>query len=370
MTKLAERTTLIDSSGIRKVFALAANLKNPVNLSIGQPDFDIPLEIKEAGIAAIHAGKNSYTQTAGLDELRAKIKGIYLGKDIQLEEIMITSGVSGAILLAFMALLDEGDEIIVPDPYFVMYKHLANFIKARPVYLDTYPDFQIDPDKLAQLITPKTKAIMINTPSNPTGTVYTKDTLKAVVALAEKHGLLIISDEIYECFSYDGEFNSPASFYPNTLIISGFSKSAAMTGWRLGYAYGPADLIKAMLNIQMYSFVCAPSFAQYAGLTALDYDISTFSAKYKAKRDRIYQGLKPYFNVVKPGGAFYIFPEAPNGDGDAFVKKAIENNLLIVPGNAFSERNTHFRISYAASDDTIEKGIDILVRMAKEYGVK
>jgi aspartate/methionine/tyrosine aminotransferase len=366
MTKLAERTTRIDSSGIRKVFALAANMTNPVNLSIGQPHYDIPDEIKDVGIKAIQDGNNAYTQTAGLGALRDKLINTYKAKGIAQEEIMITSGVSGAILLSFMALLDEGDEIIVPDPYFVMYKHLANFINAKPVYLDTYPDFQIDPEKMAALITPKTKAIIINTPSNPTGTVYTEETIKAVVELAEKHGLLIITDEIYECFCYDAPLVSPARYYPNTLIISGFSKSAAMTGWRLGYAYGPKPIIDAMLNIQMYSFVCAPSFAQHAGVAALDYDIRPYSEEYKAKRDKIYNGLKPWFNVTKPGGAFYIFPEAPNGDGEAFVKKAIENNLLIVPGTAFSEKNTHFRISYAASDETIDQGIEILTRLAHE----
>ena len=367
MTTLATRTSRIDSSGIRKAFAMAAHLKDPVNLSIGQPDFDIPQEVKDVAIQAIQDGKNSYTQTAGLPDLQNKIKGIYKTKGIDLEEIMITSGGSGAILLSFMAVLDEGDEIIIPDPYFVMYKHLANFINAKPVYLDTYPDFQIDPEKIAKLITPKTKVILLNSPANPTGTVYTEEVVKAVVKLAEKHGILIISDEIYECFCFDSPFVSPAKYYPNTMIISGFSKNSAMTGWRLGYAYGPKHIINAMINIQMYSFVCAPSFAQYAGISALDYDISGFSAQYKAKRNKIYEGLKPYYNVVKPGGAFYIFPEAPNGDGDAFCKKAIENNLIIVPGNAFSERNSNFRISYAASDETIDKGLEILVRMAKEY---
>ncbi|MGC9327509.1 MAG: pyridoxal phosphate-dependent aminotransferase [Candidatus Hinthialibacter sp.] len=368
MIKLAQRTTRIDSSGIRKVFALAADLKDPCNLSIGQPHFDIPDSVKEEAIQAIRGGKNSYTQTAGLSEFRHKIHQRYLDRGIDLGDVLITSGVSGGILLSFLALLNDGDEIIIPDPYFVMYKHLANFLGARAVYLDTYPDFQIDPGKLEKLITPKTKAILLNTPCNPTGTVYTEETVRSVVAAAEKHGLVIISDEIYEDFLYEGELTSPAEYYPNTLILSGFSKSTAMTGWRLGYAYGPKEIIAAMINIQMYSFVCAPSFAQYAGMAALDISKEEFCRDYRQKRDLIYEGLKPHFNVVKPGGAFYIFPEAPNQDGDEFVKEAIANNLLIVPGSVFSERKTHFRISYAAENSTIERGVEILQRLAKKYG--
>ncbi|MEW6239003.1 MAG: aminotransferase class I/II-fold pyridoxal phosphate-dependent enzyme [Candidatus Omnitrophota bacterium] len=366
MIRLAQRTTKIDSSGIRKVFALAADMKDPVNLSIGQPHFDVPDEWKEAAIDSIRAGKNSYTLTAGLPDFREKIKQLYLKRGLDLGDVLITSGVSGGILLTLMAVLDEGDEIIIPDPFFVMYKHLTNFIGAKPVFLDTYPHFTIDPERLESLITPRTKAILVNSPSNPTGTVYTEEVMKGVAAVAEKHGLLLISDEIYECFLYEAQPLSPAQFYPYTLILNGFSKSAAMTGWRLGYAYGPKEIIAAMINIQMYSFVCAPSFAQYAGMAALDGNTEARRLEYKAKRDRIYDGLKSHYNVVKPGGAFYIFPEAPNQDGDAFVKKAIENNLLIVPGSVFSERKTHFRISYAAEDRTIDRGIEILQRLAGE----
>lgn len=366
MIKLAQRTTRIDSSGIRKVFALAADLKDPVNLSIGQPHFDVADEVKQAAVDAIHAGRNSYTLTAGLPPLRDKIKQRYLGRGWNdLGDVMITSGVSGGILLSLMALLDEGDEIIVPDPYFVMYKHLVNFIGAKPVYLDTYPDFQMDPDKVAALVTPRTKAILLNSPGNPTGVVYSEAVVKGIAEIAARQDIVLISDEIYDAFLYDGELHSPAPHYPNTLILGGFSKSAAMTGWRMGWAYGPQELIGAMINIQMYSFVCAPSFAQHACMKALDLDLTPRRDEYRSKRDRIYNGLKDHFEVVKPGGAFYIFPKAPDSDGDAFVKRAIENNLLIVPGSVFSERKTHFRISYAAEDATIDRGIEILQRLAK-----
>ena len=367
MIKLAKRTARIDSSGIRKVFALAADMKDPVNLSIGQPHFDVPDDVKQAAINAIQNGNNSYTQTAGLTELREKIKQSYLNRGLDLGDLMIVSGVSGGILLTLMAILDEGDEIIVPDPYFVMYKHLVNFIGAKPVFLDTYPDFQADPEKIENLITPRTKAILVNSPCNPTGVVYTPDALKEIARIAEKHGLLLISDEIYDCFLYESEPMSPAEFYPYTVILNGFSKSAAMTGWRLGYTYGPKEIIAAMINIQMYSFVCAPSFAQTAGLAAFDRDSAPAREEYKQKRDRIYEGIKDRYRVVKPEGAFYIFPESPNRDGDAFVRKAIENNLLIVPGSVFSERKTHIRISYAAEDETIDRGIKILNRLAEEF---
>lgn len=367
MIELAKRTTRIDSSGIRKVFSLAANMKNPCNLSIGQPHFDVPDEVKKVAIDAIREGKNSYTLTAGMPEFREKVKQGYLDRGLDIGDVMITSGVSGGILLTLMAVLDQGDELIIPDPYFVMYKHLTNFIGAKPVFMDTYPDFTIDPDKLDKLITPRTKAVLVNSPSNPTGVLYSEDVMKGIAKVAEKHGVLLISDEIYESFVYDDKPLSPADYYSYTMILSGFSKSSAMTGWRLGYAYGPTEIIAAMINIQMYSFVCAPSFAQYAGMSALDFDMQQHRSDYRAKRDKIYEGLKSHYNVVKPGGAFYIFPEAPNHDGDEFVMKAIENDLLIVPGSVFSERNTHFRISYAASDETIERGIKILHQLAESY---
>lgn len=367
MTRLAQRTTRIDSSGIRKVFALAADMQNPCNLSIGQPHFDVFPEVKEAAIRSIESGKNSYTLTAGIPPLREKLHAMYLDRGWpDLGDVMITSGVSGGIQLSLMALLDEGDEIIVPDPYFVMYKHLVNFIGAKPIYLDTYPDFVPDPEKIAALITPKTKAILLNSPGNPTGVLTPPETLKAIAEVAARHDVLLISDEIYEAFLYDGAPCSAAQWYPNTLILSGFSKSSAMTGWRLGYAYGPKDLIAAMINIQMYSFVCAPSFAQHAGLAALDVDMTAVRDEYRSKRDRIHNGLKDHFSVTKPGGAFYIFPEAPGGDGDAFVMKAIENELLVVPGSVFSEKKSHFRISFAADDAVIDRGLEILQRLARE----
>ncbi len=365
--ELADRTKWIDSSGIRKVFALAANMKNPVNLSIGQPDFDVSDPVKEAAIKAIRDGKNSYTLTGGLPELCDRVAAKYPDTAIDKPKTMITSGVSGGILLSFMALLNPGDEVIIPDPYFVMYKHLANFIGAKPVYLDTYPDFQITPERVEAAITSKTRMLLLNSPANPSGVVTNLENLKAIAEIAAKHNLVVLSDEIYDIFCYDEDYSSFAPLYPNTILLGGFSKSAAMTGWRVGYAIAPEPIINAMLNIQMYTFVCSPSMAQWAALEALDEDMSGRMAAYRQKRDLIYNGLKDRFEVTKPGGAFYIFPKAPGGDGDAFVLKAIENELLIVPGSVFSEKKTHFRISYAADNAVIEKGLDILNRLADSF---
>jgi len=367
MVELARRTTRIDSSGIRKVFALAADMVEPINLSIGQPHFDVPDRIKEVAIRAIRDGRNSYTLTAGIPELREAVLVRYRNRDIHAEDVIITSGVSGGIFLTFLALLNEGDEVILPDPYFVMYKHLSNFIGARPVFVDTYPDFQVDPGKIEKAVTPRTRLIVVNSPNNPTGTVYPEEILRGISAVAERHGLVIVTDEIYDCFLYDSKPVSIGQWYPQTVVLSGFSKSAALTGWRVGYAVGPSAIIRALINIQMYSFVCAPSFAQWAALAALDEDTSANNASYRRKRDLIFNGIKDRYEVTRPGGAFYIFPKAPGGNGDAFVEEAIRNNLLVVPGSVFSERNTHFRISYAAEDEVILRGVEILNTLAERY---
>jgi aspartate aminotransferase/aminotransferase len=359
---------LIDSSGIRKIFDLAKNLSDPINLSIGQPDFDVPEPIKQAACKAIEQGHNRYTLTQGIPELRERIKiHIEAKKHASVEEVLITSGVSGGIFLSFIALLEAGDEIIVPDPYFVMYKHLTRLLGATPVYLDLEEDFSLDPKKLEKLITPRTKALILNSPSNPTGTVIPKDTLREIAEIARKWGIVIISDEIYDGFVYEKDYESIAKYYPDTLILAGFSKEYAMTGWRLGYAAGPAKLVNEMIKLQQYTFVCAPSMVQYAGLAALDFDTESFRKEYVAKRDIIYNGLKDKFQVTKPDGAFYIYPKAPGGSGTAFVTKAIENNLLIIPGNVFSEHDTHFRISFAASQETLYRGIEVLNRLAGQF---
>jgi len=356
----------IDASGIRKVFALAANLKNPINLSIGQPDYDVDEAAKDIAIGDIRAGRNGYTQTWGIDELRTACSDYYDRTfGVPLQNVMVTSGVSGGLFLALLATVNPGDEVIFADPYFVMYKHLTHLLGGRSVPVDTYPDFKLTPERLEQAITPKSKVLIVNTPSNPTGVTMTKDELKALADTAAKHNLLVLSDEIYEGLTYDGDRVSMAGMLENLVVLNGFSKLAAMTGWRVGYAAGPEDIIQAMNTLQQYTFVCAPSIAQRAAAASLKLDHSAKVAAYRRKRDLAYEGLiKAGFQVTPPGGAFYIFPQAPGNDGDAFVSKAIANNVLVIPGSVFSERKSHLRISFAAEDETITRGIDVLAGLA------
>ncbi|MFA5291803.1 MAG: aminotransferase class I/II-fold pyridoxal phosphate-dependent enzyme [Phycisphaerae bacterium] len=367
MKYLADRTALIDASGIRKIFNLAASMKDPVNFSIGQPDFDVPEPLRQVAIDAIKHGKNKYTQTGGDPALCAKIAGQITAQfKWQNPSVLFASGVSGGLLLAFMSLINPGDEVIIPDPYFVMYKHLVNLLGGKCVFIDTYPDFRLHPEKITDKITSKTKLIVINSPCNPTGSVYSQNELKQLAEIAAKNETLILSDEIYDKFCYDSEYPSIASIYPNTILMKGFSKSYAMTGWRLAYVAAPQHLkpiIEEMTKIQQYTFVCAPAPFQQAALAALDYDISDLIAGYKAKRDIMYEGLKDKFEMIKPAGAFYTFIKSPKGTGTEFVEKAIKNNLLIIPGCVFSEKNTHFRLCYTTTNDKIKQGIDILRKL-------
>ncbi len=361
---IADRAGKIDASGIRKVFALAASLKDPVNFSIGQPDFDVPEPLKEEAIKAIKAGQNKYSQTSGNAILKNKIAE-QIKNEFGWSEpaILITSGVSGGLLLAFLALINPDDEVIIPDPYFVIYKHVINMLGGRCIFVDSYPDFELPVDKIADAITNKTKMIILNSPCNPTGVVYSEEQIKALAEIAAEKDILVMTDEIYERFCYDGQCPSIAHYFEKTLLLRGFSKSYAMTGWRLGYiAAGESlkNVIEEMTKIQQYTFVCPPTPFQKAAIAALDYEISDFVDAYRKKRDLLYDGLKDKFELVKPGGAFYAFIKAPGGSGSNFVEKAIANNVLIIPGNVFSEKDTHFRISYATSDAKIQEGIEIL----------
>ena len=356
----------LDSSGIRKVFDLAQKMQNPVNLSIGQPDFDVPGEIKTEAIKAINDGFNKYTVTQGTPELRdVLIKRLQKERGVNAESIMITSGVSGALTLAFMVLVNPEDEVVIPDPAFVSYKHLTNFCGGKTVFADTYPDFKLTASRIQPHITKKTKILIINSPANPTGAMCTTQELKEIAELARKHNLLIVSDEIYHDYDYEHQFDSIGRYYEKTLILDGFSKSFAMTGWRMGYAAGPAGVVSEMIKLQQYTFVCAPSFAQYAVFRSLGTDLSKHITSYKKKRDLMYDGLKDKYQIIKPGGSFYLFPQAPWGTDEEFVTSAIQKNLLIIPGSVFSERHTHFRISYAATEETIKRGIEILNNLAR-----
>jgi aspartate aminotransferase/aminotransferase len=366
MTWLADRTNCFDVSGIRKVFDLAAKMTDPINLSIGQPDFDVPEPVKEAAIDAIRSGKNRYALSQGMPVLRDKLQAQVhrqFGHDDR--EVFVTSGTSGGLMLAMLVLVNPGDEVIMFDPCFGMYNALAAMVGGRVVSIDTYPDFRIDLDRVASAITPRTKMILFNSPTNPTGAVAGEAEIRGLAELAARHNVVLVSDEIYSAFCYDGTFISPAKYNPRTLVVDGFSKNYAMPGWRLGFAHGPSAIIQEMIKFQQYSFVCAPQPAQWAGAAALDVDISAHIADYRRKRDLIAQGLGDLYELVVPQGAFYAFPKAPWGTGTEFVHRAIENQLLVIPGGVFSHRDSHFRISYAATDSTIQRGIEVLRRLAK-----
>jgi len=363
---IAKRTQCFDASGIRKVFDLGAKMTNPINLSIGQPDFDVPEPVRRAAVDAIGSGRNGYTPSQGIPALRqklqAKIDGQYGHED---REVFVTCGTSGGLMLAMLVLLDPGDEVIVFDPYFVMYDALAGVAGGKAVYIDTYPDFRIDLDRVADAITPRTKAILFNSPANPTGAVAGEEEVRGLAELAAQRNVLLLSDEIYRDFCYQRPFVSPAKYNPQTLVVDGFSKSHGMPGWRLGFTHGPSAVIHEMIKLQQYSFVCAPQPAQWAGVVAMDVEMGEQIEAYRRKRDLLIEGLADDYEVVQPGGAFYAFPKLPWGTGMEFVAKAIENNLLIIPGNIFSHRDTHFRISYAADDSVIERGIEVLRKLAR-----
>jgi aspartate aminotransferase/aminotransferase len=366
---IAQRTQLFDSSGIRKVFDLAAQMDNPINLSIGQPDFDVPPEVRAACIEAIQSRKNGYALTQGMpvlrEKLQARIDTEYAHAD---RKVFVTSGTSGGLVLAMLALVNPGDEVIVFDPYFVMYEALVGLVGGRSVTIDTYPDFRIDSDQVARAITPRTKLILLNSPANPTGAVARPEEIRGLAQLADRHGIALVSDEIYRQFCYDKQFVSPARYNDQTIVIDGFSKSHAMTGWRVGFVHGPGQIVDTMIKLQQYTFVCAPQPAQWAGAMAMDVSVSDHIAAYRRKRDRLVDGLSGWFDLVVPGGAFYAFPKAPWGTGSQFVAEAIANQLLIIPGNIFSHRDTHFRISYAAADTVIDRGIEVLQRLAQRGG--
>ena len=364
---LAQRTTAFESSGIRKVFDLAAKLKDPINLSIGQPDFDVPEEIKVAAIDAINQGKNAYSPTQGIGPLRESLKAEIDGKYAHADrDVFVASGTSGGLMLSMLSMINPGDEVIYLDPYFVMYPALLEMCGGVSVKVDSAPDFGLDSDKIAAAITSKTKMILVNSPANPTGVTAPVEQLEAVARLAADKNIALVSDEIYSRFMFDEAFVSPAKFNDQTIVIDGFSKSHAMTGWRVGYVHGPSEVIQTMLKIQQYSFVCSPQPAQWGALRAMEVNLSGHIDDYRRKRDLMCEGLAEHYEFAKPGGAFYLYPKSPIASGSKFVEMAIERGLLIIPGKIFSDHDTHFRISFAAPDETLHRGIKVLQELATE----
>jgi aspartate aminotransferase/aminotransferase len=354
-------------SGIRRIFDLGASLKDPIDLSIGQPDFLVPDPVKQTLIKAIETNCTGYTNTRGIPELREAIQ-THLRNTLQWDVPCIaTSGLSGGLVLACLACLDPGDEVLLADPYFVSYPHLVRIAGACPVLVSTYGDFQLHPERFEAAVTPRTRMILIASPGNPTGVVYRREDLKALAEIARKHDLLIVSDEIYESLVYDGPSATPVSFAPErTLLLRGFGKSHALTGLRIAYAAGPERIINELAKIQQYTFVCAPHPSQHAAITALTTDMSMQVADYSRKRDFVCDRLEGVMEFMRPSGGFYVFPRVPASYASAhdFVAAAIKRNLLIIPGGVFSTLDTHVRISYAASDEKLARGCAILRGLA------
>ena len=379
---IAKRAHDVRASGIRRVFELASKLRDPITLSIGQPDFPVPEPIKRAAIDAIRTDRNGYTMSAGVPELRAGI-GARLSEDLGWDEgvpKIVTSGTSGALLLAMMALLDPGDELIIPDPYFVMYPHLATMCGASAVRCDTYPDFRMTAERVEPLITPRTKAVLFNAPSNPAGVVPSQKECRELLELCRARGVLLISDEIYDEFTFaDARTAADARGRPacpspcrepgaaeDVLLIRGFGKTYGITGWRMGYAAGPAPVIEQIAKLQQFTFVCAPSIAQWGALAAFDVDMTPHIDAYAKRRDNVVERLGAYTRVERPGGAFYAFVEVPERlglSGAGFLERCIEREVLVIPGGAFSDRDTHFRLSFACPPATLQRGLDALCEL-------
>ncbi|MFM7185407.1 MAG: pyridoxal phosphate-dependent aminotransferase [Planctomycetota bacterium] len=363
---VSKRAAAFDSSGIRKAFDLAAKLEDPINLSIGQPDFEMPPAAREAAKGAADAGRNGYTPTQGIPALRERLEADARRETGQPDRrLCVTSGSSGALVLALMALVDPGDEVLVFEPAFVMYRPLVEFLGGRVVPIDTSPSFRIDVDAVAAAVTPATRVILLNTPANPTGFVADADTVRDLARLAEKRGVTLVSDELYRSYCYDAPFHSPAVHSDQVVVIDGFSKSHAMTGWRVGWIHGPKQVVDAVTMMQQYTFVCAPQPGQWAALAALDCPMDVPLAECRRKRDALMAGLAGVYDFVPPGGAFYLFPKAPGGSGRAFAERAAaEEKLIVVPGSVFGRSDTHFRIAYTVSERTLDRGIAALRRLA------
>jgi len=360
---ISERVAALDLSGIRKVFDLARDLKDPVNLSIGQPDFPVPEAVKEAATTAMMRDQNAYTPTQGRQDLIDGLVADAKKRGLNFEDLIITSGVSGGLLLSFSALLNPGDEVLMTDPYFLMYRQLCTFLGAKAKLVDTYPHFKCTAEVLEPHLKPSTKLLVLNFPGNPTGTGLSLDELKDLANLLERHPhITVISDEIYRLFYYDGSFVSLSSLMDRVLTLDGFSKSHAVTGWRVGWACGPKRILQQMAKLQQFTFVCSPAPAQVGCLRALGLSMEAERQAYERKRDLICGLLENHYELVRPQGTFYVFPKVPKryGSSEDFVKVAIERGLLIIPGKVFSSKDTHFRISFATKNDTLQRGAEIL----------
>ena len=365
----------IKPSGIRKFFDLLENMEDVVALTVGQPDFATPWHIREAGIASLEQGKTYYTSNAGTIDLRRAIAE-YLERRFALRynaerEVIVTVGGSEAIDLAFRALINPGDEVIVPTPSFVCYGPLAELCHAKPVHIETKAkdNFKLTAEDLRAAITPKTKLLVLPFPNNPTGAIMTRDDLEAIAAVLRGTNIMVLSDEIYGELTYGRRHVSVAAIdgmAERTIIASGFSKAYAMTGWRMGYLAAPAELARQMLKIHQEAVMCAPTTSQFAAIEAMrngDEDIEYMAAEYNRRRRYIVKGLRKMgLPCFEPEGAFYVFPEigALGLSSEEFCERPLsENGVAIVPGTAFGAGGEGFaRISYAYSVKHITEALD------------
>jgi aspartate/methionine/tyrosine aminotransferase len=362
--RLSDRLEAFDSSIFRDVVHKQRSLIDPIDLSIGIPEDLTPLHIKAAGISAITNDKTEYTPANGIPELREEIrKKLHRENNIEVEinQITVVPGLTTGQLLIYMAILDPGDEIIVMDPGYPPYIQLAKALGAEVMPILTLPSFQLDIPEIEASITNKTKAIVINTPNNPTGAVYPESDLRKIAEIADRHGLYVISDEIYEHFIYEGSHFSIGSIYPDTITMHGFSKEYSMTGWRLGYITGPIDVIDAINELQQYAVMSSSSIAQHAALEAIK-SVHDVVDKYQKKRDLVVKNLEECgLKITGAQGSYFVFFQAPNDMTDLeFAELCLRHNLIVVPGRAFSSRHGFIRLSYGAPFHVVEKGTKVI----------
>lgn len=376
---VSRTVTGLKPSGIRRFFDLAASMEGVISLGVGEPDFVTSWGIREAAILSLEQGYTAYTANAGLLQLREEIS-MYMEENFEVSyspksEIIVTVGASQAIDLALRAIVDPGDEVIIIEPCFVSYGPLVTLAGGTPVTVSTgkETDFKPLPEQLEAVITNRTKAIMLCSPNNPTGSMLSFDELRKLAKLARDHDLIILSDEIYAELVYDEKFFSMAAFEgmkERTIVISGFSKGFAMTGWRLGFSCAPEEISQAMLKIHQYSMMCAPTMAQYAALEALQNgrsDVVEMRKSYKRRRNYFVQSLtEAGLNCHIPGGAFYAFPsiEDTGLSSEQFAEQLLlEERVAVVPGNVFGESGEGFvRCSYASSMEQLQEAIKRMKR--------
>lgn len=376
---LSKLVTEIEPSGIRKFFDIVTEMKDAISLGVGEPDFDTPWHIREEGIYSLEKGRTFYTSNSGLKDLREEIS-LYLKRRFSLQyspeqEIIVTVGGSEAIDIALRTMLDEGDEVIIPQPCFVSYVPCARLAGGVPVIIDLKEEneFRLTAKELEEAITPKTKILFLAFPNNPTGAIMTKTDLEAIAKLVIEHDLYVISDEIYAELSYDGDHVSIATLpgmWERTVVISGFSKSHAMTGWRLGYACGPELIIAQMLKIHQFAIMCAPTTSQFAAVSAMRYgdpDVENMRESYNQRRRYLLHEFERLgIKCFTPLGAFYVFPNISkyHMTSEEFANRLLmEEKVAMVPGTAFGACGEGFlRVSYAASLEKLKKAIERIER--------